>query len=573
MKKFTLATLLALSFSATAQDTHRIIFEPREGMSAIEIAKIVPFGSKLKKLGQSNIYVTTLPNGITDAQGLEKVKKNQHLKFAEIDKKVFAEIVPNDPYYGSQYHLTIINAPVAWDSTLGAGVTVAILDSGVDGSHPDLTSNLVPGYNLVDNNTNTSDVCGHGTAVAGTAAAAINNALGVAGVAGQAKIMPIRIAFNDPTYGCSAYDSAIANGLTYAADHGAKVANISYGGVATSSSVTSAANYMRSKGGLVFVSAGNTGAIDNTTPTDSMIVVSATDSSDNMASFSTFGNFVTLSAPGVGIYTTSSGGVYQAWSGTSFSSPMTAGVGALVLSANPALTSDQVKSVLTSTAKDLGAAGYDIYYGYGRVDAGAAVALAKSYVAPVDTTPPVVSITSPVANATVSGIVNVDATVTDNVAVSSATLQVNGNNVATDSTSPYNFAFDSSGIANGTATISVVGVDSSGNTTIVSEVINISNTITPVITDTTPPVVAINNPVAGNVSGKVNVSVSATDNSPASQLTLQLFIDNSLKSTVSGGTMNYTWNTQSVKKGVHQLKASAKDAAGNVSTTSITVTK
>src|SRR5439155_6843873 len=186
---------------------------------------------------------------------------------------------------GSEWHLTTINAPTAWDTATGSGITIAILDTGVDGTHPDLAAHMVSGWNFYDNNSDTSDVYGHGTLVAGTAAAVVNNGVGVAGVAGNASIMPVRI--SDPTG--YAYWSTVASGLTWAADHGARVANISYS-VAGSSTVISAANYFRSKGGVVAVSAGNTGALDSTSPTSSMLVVSATDSSNGVASFSTYGS-------------------------------------------------------------------------------------------------------------------------------------------------------------------------------------------------------------------------------------------------------------------------------------------
>ena len=143
----------------------------------------------------------------------------------------------------------------------------------------------MPGWNFYDNNSDTSDVVGHGTAVAGTAAAATNNSLGVASVAGAARIMPIRI--SDTTG--SAFYSTIAQGITFAADKQVRVANVSFLGLAKSASVISAAQYMKSKGGLVVVAAGNNGIDEAITPTTSMIPVSATDSNDARASWSSVG--------------------------------------------------------------------------------------------------------------------------------------------------------------------------------------------------------------------------------------------------------------------------------------------
>lgn len=553
----------------------RILVEPRAGLSSAAFAKILqPHGGKARKIGQSNLYIVDLPANASAQAVVAKLASDPHLKFAELDHRRKATFVPNDPYYGSQWHLAKVGADAAWNSTQGAGVTIAILDSGVDPTHPDLSPSLVPGYNFSDNNTNTADVCGHGTAVAGTAAAISNNGVGVAGVAGQAKIMPVRIAFNDPTYGCSAYDSAIANGLTYAADHGARIANISYGGVAGSSTILSASQYMKSKGGLVFVSAGNSGINENITPTTYMIPVSATDSNDVVTSWSSYGSFVALAAPGAGIWTTANGGAYQAISGTSFSSPLAAGVGALMMAANPGLDNLTVEKLMYSTAVDLGTAGRDIYYGYGRVNASGGVAAAVSATSTIDATPPTASILAPLAGATVSGLVAVNVTASDNVGVAHVDLQVNGSTVATDTASPFSFSWDSTGVANGMANLVAIAYDAAGNhagSTTVS--VNVANVTAPVVADTTPPTVVIVNPVAGKVSGTVSVSVNASDNNGAAGITQSLYIDGVLKAKGTGGTLGYSWNTRKVAAGTHTLQAIATDAAGNKSSASVQATK
>ena len=260
------------------------------------------------------------------------------------------------------------------------------------------------------------------------AAASTNNGMGVAGVAGQARIMPVRIADAN----AYAYYSTIAQGITYAADHGARIANCSYGGVAGSAAIQSAAQYMKSKGGLVFVSAGNNGVDENILPTTTMIAVSATDETDNRTSWSSYGNFVSLAAPGI-TYTTSRGGNYDQWMGTSFSSPLAAGVAALMMAAKPSLDSPQVEKLMFSTAVDIGAAGRDIYYGYGRVDASAAVKAAAASVSTVDTQAPAVAISAPLGSSSVSGMVPVNVGATDNVGVARVELKVNGNTVAVDS--------------------------------------------------------------------------------------------------------------------------------------------
>ncbi len=246
---------------------------------------------------------------------------------------------PNDPYYGSEWHLQTTDAPSAWNLSFGTKITVAILDSGVDATHPDFQGQLVPGWNFFDYTSNTADVYGHGTKVAGVVGAIGNNSVGVAGIAWGGKIMPVRVTH---TSGVETL-SAIANGLSYAVDHGARVANLS---LQSSLSTQTAAQYFMSKGGVVVNSAGNYGVLDTTPASSALVSVSATDSTDSLASWSSFGPYVDVSAPGVGVWTTTMGGGDAAVFGTSFSSPLTAGVVALMLAANPALTPTQVVSLL-----------------------------------------------------------------------------------------------------------------------------------------------------------------------------------------------------------------------------------
>jgi len=452
----------------------RVIVLPRPGLPESELANVAgQHGGKARRLGDSGLYVVELPQAASARALAATWAHHPHFKFAEADEMVAPDFVSNDPYAGSEWHMDKIGARSAWDFAQGSGVTIAILDSGVDATHPDLAPRIVPGWNFYDNTANTADVYGHGTKVAGTAAATTNNGIGVSGVAGLSRIMPIRIS---DTAGY-AYWSTIAQGLTYAADHGARVANISYSAY-VSASVRSAAQYMKDKGGLVFVSSGNTGVADSTAATSTMIVVGATDANDLRASWSTYGPVVSLSAPGVSIYSTTVGGGYAAVSGTSFSTPMSAGVAALMMAARPSLSSSQVESLLYSTAVDLGTAGRDPYYGYGRVNAAGAVSAAAAYaLPPADTQAPTASILSPTANATVSGVVNVNVSASDNIGVTRVDLIVNGTTVVSDTTAPFGFAWDSTGVANGMASLVVRAVDAAGNTKSSTAVaVNVANT-------------------------------------------------------------------------------------------------
>ncbi len=546
----------------------RVIVQARAGLSEAEVGKIAgTHGGKPRRIGKSDLYIIDLPASASETAVHNLLAHNPKFKFAELDGKLAPTLVTNDPYLGSQWHLTKINAGVAWDSSTGAGITVAILDSGILSSHPDLAPILVPGWNFVDNNNNLTDVTGHGTTVAGAAAAIANNGLGVSGVAGSAKIMPLRVA--DATG--YAYYSTVAQAVTHAADNGARVANASYGGIYASAAVQSAAQYLKGKGGLLVVSAGNSAANDGAPATSTMIPVSATDGNDARASWSSFGSYVALSAPGVGIWTTNVNGSYSSASGTSFSAPITAGTIALVMSVKPTLSAAQVESILYSTAVDLGTAGRDIYFGHGRINAAAAVAAAMATTAS-DTQAPAVSIAAPLANSTASGLANVDVTASDNVGVTRVDLKVNGVTVATDTSSPFQFSWDTTSLSNGMASVVAVAYDAAGNaksSTAVS--VNVANNL---VADTTAPVVAIKNPVNGSkVTGTVAVSVAASDNNGAAGITQKLYVNGALAASATGATLAYKWNTIKLKAGLYTLQAEAVDAAGNKSVNVVQVSK
>ncbi len=520
-------------------------------------------GKSLGKLKGLDVHVVDVPAGNEQAM-IAKLERNPHVRFAELDTLVEPSTTPGDPGYPSEWHLPRINGPAAWDMSVGSGITIAILDTGVDGAHPDLAARLVPGWNFYDNNGNTSDVYGHGTSVAGVAAAAMNNGIGVVGVAGNANIMPVRI--SDPS-GYALW-STVAQGLTWAADRGARVANISYA-VAGSNTVISAANYFRSKGGVVAVSAGNTGAAASTSPTNSMFVVAATDANDLRAGFSTYGDVVNIAAPGVSIYTTANGGSYRYASGTSFSSPIVAGAAALVLSLRPDYTPAQVDAALKVTAVDLGSPGADIYFGAGRVDAAAAVLHAAAPVSG-DSSPPSVAITSPTGGSA-AGTVSVAVSASDDVGVTRVELRVNGSIVASGNNSPFQFAWNSAALPDGTATLTAAAYDAAGNSALSPAVaVNVANKAT----DTTAPSLSILSPSNGaTLKGSVTISTSVSDNSGTAGIVQRLYIDGVLKATVTGkSSMNSKWNTRTAPPGTHTVAVTATDAAGNSTTKQIQVT-
>jgi len=423
-----------------------------------------------KRIGNLNVHVVELPP-TANANAFTNVFKNRvDVDFVEPDMYLPpVQVTPNDPQYSNQWHLPRISAPNAWTINKGsAAIRIAILDTGVDPTHSDLHSRLVPGWNFFDNNSNSSDVHGHGTKVAGTASASSNNGIGVTGVSWETLIMPIRVT---DTAGYATY-SALASGLNWAANNGARVANMSFD-VTGGSTVASAAQYFQSKGGVVASSAGNSGTSSTLAPSPFIITVSATDPNDAIYSWSTTGNRVTLSAPGC-VTTTFNGNTYGGACGTSFSSPIVAGVAALLLSTNPNLTPSQVVAILQATSDDLGTAGLDTIFGYGRVNAARALGLAfnppvGSAPAPpppspvLDTIAPQISITSPIANTLVNGNTSVQFRATDNVAVTRVNLLVNGSVVGSSTSAPFSIRWNTKNLSRGTYGLQGQAFDGAGN--------------------------------------------------------------------------------------------------------------
>ena len=462
-------------------------------------------------------------------------------------------------------------------------MTIAILDSGVDGTHPDLVAQMVPGWNFYDNNSNTSDVYGHGTKTAGAAAATNNNGTGVAAIAGNAKIMPIRIADTSGT----GYWSMIAQGISYAIDHGARVASISFDNLLSSSSIISAAQYMKSKNGLVVIAAGNCGCNPNLTPNAAMIPVSATDGNDQMASWSSYGSYVALSAPGVAIYTTTAGGGYGQVNGTSFSSPIVAATVALMMSANPGLSNTKIESLLYSTATDLGAAGRDIYYGYGRVNAAAA---AQAVLGGHDAgrhpgTHRVHIGTVGQRDGERSGPRRRGGDRQRRRDEGGAPRQRSHRGHGHDGALRLQLGLDDGGQRHGDPHRGCLrcrwqfhrlcsGVGQRCQRHRQRAATGTTGTTAPVA-DSTPPLVQILSPASGSIKakGSVSISASASDNSGAAGITQTLYIDGVLKTTVSGASLSYGWNVNKVPSGAHTIQVVANDAAGNTSSASVQVSK
>ena len=261
-----------------------------------------------------------------------------------------------------------------------AGVVVAVLDTGVS-PHPELAAALLPGRNFTPapgGSADSGDRDGHGTHVSGTVAADAGS--GVEGIAVGAKVLPVKV-LDDTGSGSSSW---ISSGIIWAADQGADVINMSLGGQYSSTVYDAAIAYARSKGASVIAAAGNanTSAVYMPAAAPGVIGVAATDQFGGRASFSNYGSYVDVAAPGVDITSTYPGNRYAGMSGTSMASPHVAGVVALMVAAAPTITPDQVQQALTSSATDLGVPGRDDLFGYGQVDALRAVRAAKALTAP-----------------------------------------------------------------------------------------------------------------------------------------------------------------------------------------------
>ncbi|MGC9000140.1 S8 family peptidase [Caldisericum sp.] len=374
---------------------------------------------KVKRIGLKNFAVFSLTQGKTVDSMKELLQNDPDIAYIEPNFIAHAFAIPNDPLfspyqwdlydygmlsngYASNYGIQAVSA---WNITRGAGVKVAIIDTGiayenytdpVTGTQyalaPDLANtkfDTANAYDFVNNDTHANDDNGHGTHVCGTIAQSTNNGIGCAGIAYEATILPIKVLDSS---GSGTYD-AIANGIIWAADHGARVINMSLGGSQGSTTLYNAIKYAYNKGVVIVCAAGNDGRplVSYPAAYTECIAVGATRFDGTRARYSNYGSALDLVAPGGDtsvdqnkdgygdgiLQQTFSGSPtsfgYYFFQGTSMATPHVAGVAALVLSVHPEFTNEQVRTALQSTAKDLGAKGWDKYYGYGLVNAYAAV--------------------------------------------------------------------------------------------------------------------------------------------------------------------------------------------------------
>jgi thermitase len=300
---------------------------------------------------------------------LKEYRDNPLVEFAEPNYYVHAYWTPDDSNYTEQWSLPQIDAPKAWDVTRSSkDVSIAIVDTGVDYQHPDLDDKVEKGYDYIEDDWDPMDQNGHGTHCAGVAAAETNNHAGVAGMAPNASIYAVRVLDQNG----SGKLSDVAEGIMQAADHGSQVISLSLGASSGSSTLKNAVNYAWDKGSVVVAAAGNNGSSDPSYPAyyEKAIAVGATDENNDKASFSNYGSWVDIAAPGTDITSTYLNGKYKSESGTSMAAPHVAGVAALL--AAQGRDNDEIRKAIESTS-DTTVAGTGVYWSHGLLNAEDAV--------------------------------------------------------------------------------------------------------------------------------------------------------------------------------------------------------
>ena len=367
---------------ATAR-AHELVIKLRDERALARGGLLDQIGARgIQPLGlASQTYRVTFAPGTNLGALLPMLQRNPAVAFAEANVTRAAMRTVNDPVATQQWALRNLRAYEAWEITTGGAVTIAILDTGVSPSHPDLAGKVLPGFDATTGGNDSSDWEGHGTYTAGVAAARGDNGTGIAGICWGCNILPVRVLGSNGR----GDDATIATGIRWAADHGARIISMSLGGPEDTQVLRDAVQYARERNVLLIASSGN-GHAEGNLPNypaayPGVIAVSATGGSDVVTGFSTTGDFVDIAAPGVGVWSTlwlpNEGDTYGAANGTSASCPHVAGAAALVLTLRPDLTADQVGEILQASADDVGAPGKDADYGYGRLNLLRAVQMAS----------------------------------------------------------------------------------------------------------------------------------------------------------------------------------------------------
>jgi len=317
--------------------------------------------AKKTEIAALRVRVLRVSNGVED-KVMRELAADPSVEFVERDFAVAATMTPNDYWWPNQWSQVKTRTNLAWDLTQGsASVVIASLDTGVDLTQPDLQGKLVGGYNTLSGSSEATDDNGHGTWAAGVAGAASNNSIGVASYCWRCSLMPVKVLGADGT----GTMSNVAAGITWATDHGARVISMSLSGPIGTSALQSAVQYAHSRGVILVAAAGNSGNSTQGYPAaySEVLGVAGTDPNDALYSWSSYGSWVKLAAPGCS-YTTGRAGWYGSFCGTSAATPVVAGIAGLALSYSPNASNTAVEAALEASALKISAA-----VAYGRVDA------------------------------------------------------------------------------------------------------------------------------------------------------------------------------------------------------------
>jgi thermitase len=372
------AAPLAQSAELQATETQSLLVHLDSGSTPeMRSALVAQMGGELVTwMPQINVAEISVPVYQSAMAASLPMVANELVTYAENDMVVEAAAVFSDPDLSDEtmsYGLDHVQALDAWNVITGSQeIIIAVIDSGIKLDHPEFAGRLVAGYDFVNNDDQPDDDMGHGTHVAGILSAGLNNGQGVAGVCPNCRLMPVKV-LNQNNMGTW---SQLAQGILFATDNGAQVINLSLGATVPSETLAAAVEYAQAHGVIVVAAAGNNGTDAPFYPAalDGVIAVGATNAAGERWTRSNYGTFVDIVAPGALIYSTYNdlNNLYHGYtymSGTSMAAPFVSGVVGLLLSADRALTSQQVTDALIDGADDLGVVGVDTEFANGRVNA------------------------------------------------------------------------------------------------------------------------------------------------------------------------------------------------------------
>jgi subtilisin family serine protease len=517
---------------------------------------------------------------------MDSLRSDSRVDWVAREKIYQAQFTPNDPYYASQgswgqagddlWGIKKIAASGAWDVSTGAGVVVAVVDTGIDYTHPDLAANVWSdpldgshGYNYVANTSDPKDDYGHGTFVAGIIAATGNNNVGVIGVAWQSKIMALK-GLDSTGSGSSA---ALAQCIRYAADHGADVINMSWGGSGIDPAIDDALDYAHQLGVVLVASAGNNASdvlqiLDQPALAPWVITVSATQSNDTIADFSNYGAKIDVAAPGKDILSLQAAGTtlgasvspgYVRADGTSASAPFVSGLAALLLAKTPALTNEQVRQILRNSADRLTSGSFDTHFGYGRINAEHALAASaglETFISAPNYFINLTTLADPVLP--ISGSADGPSFLGYQLEYNNTTTGSGFQPIGSARTLPVVQgvlgSWDTTSLADGAYDLRLRAWDQEGKT--------YQFDLAPLYMDRHPPQITLLSPADGaSVAGYVPIEVSVSTNTGFPRV--DYFVDGSLINSSPYPPYNLTWNTPGYYGlGVHTIQVKAIDAIG-----------